>query len=153
MIKLKELINERKFGEPLPTLKSEMEKHQSKNVVTEDVETAVGMFMKRWDGVVKYWKGNDDIWDDSRKIPKIIVKYKRQWEKIVDKMDREVRVKKNESIERALSRFKKKVKEDGFLFVLKERQYYTKPSEERREKKNRAKRRNFYNRLRDEKGV
>jgi|TARA_R110000824_G_scaffold323844_1_gene510761 hypothetical protein len=91
MIKLKELINERKFGEPLPTLKSEMEKHQSKNVVTEDVETAVGMFMKRWDGVVKYWKGNDDIWDDSRKIPKIIVKYKRQWEKIINKMDREVR--------------------------------------------------------------
>ena len=91
MIKLKELINERKFGEPLPTLKSEMEKHQSKNVVTEDVETAVGMFMKRWDGVVKYWKGNDDIWDDSRKIPKIIVKYKRQWENIVNKMDREVR--------------------------------------------------------------
>ena len=91
MIKLKELINERKFGEPLPTLKSEMEKHQSKNVVTEDVETAVGMFMKRWDGVGKYWKGNDDIWDDSRKIPKIIVKYKRQWEKIINKMDREVR--------------------------------------------------------------
>ena len=91
MIKLKELINERKFGEPLPTLQSEMEKHQSKNVVTEDVETAVGMFMKRWNGVVKYWKGNDDIWDDSRKIPKIIVKYKRQWESIVNKMDREVR--------------------------------------------------------------
>jgi hypothetical protein len=91
MIKLKELINERKFGEPLPTLKSEIEKHQSKNVVTEDVETAVGMFMKRWNGVVKYWKGNDDIWDDSRKIPKIIVKYKRQWEKIINKMDREVR--------------------------------------------------------------
>jgi len=63
----------------------------------------------------------------------------------------EVKVKKNESVERAISRFKKKVKEDGFLFTLKERQYYTKPSEERREKKNRAKRRNFYNRLRDEK--
>ena len=63
----------------------------------------------------------------------------------------EVKVKKNESIERAISRFKKKVKEDGFLFTLKERQYYTKPSEERREKKNRAKRRNYYQRLRDEK--
>ena len=63
----------------------------------------------------------------------------------------EVKVRRNESIERAISRFKKKVKEDGFLFTLKERQYYTKPSEERREKKNRAKRRNFYNRLRDEK--
>jgi len=63
----------------------------------------------------------------------------------------EVKVKKNESVERAISRFKKKVKESGFLFELKERQYYTKPSEERREKKNRAKRRNFYQRLRDEK--
>ena len=63
----------------------------------------------------------------------------------------EVKVKRNESIERALSRFKKKVKESGFLFELKERQYYTKPSEERREKKNRAKRRNYYQRLRDEK--
>ena len=63
----------------------------------------------------------------------------------------EVKVKKNESIERAISRFKKKVKEDGFLFTLKERQYYTKPSEERREKRNRAKRRNYYQRLRDEK--
>ena len=63
----------------------------------------------------------------------------------------EVRLKRNESIERAISRFKKKVKESGFLFELKERQYYTKPSEERREKKNRAKRRNFYQRLRDEK--
>ena len=28
----------------------------------------------------------------------------------------EVRVKRNESIERAISRFKKKVKESGFLF-------------------------------------
>ena len=91
MIKLKELINERKFGEPLPTLKSEMEKHQSKTVVTEDVETAIGMLMKRWDGVVRYWEDVDDIWDDNKKIPKIIVKYKRQWESIVNKMDREVR--------------------------------------------------------------
>ena len=65
----------------------------------------------------------------------------------------EVEVRKGQPIDKALSIFKKKVKEDGFLFVLKERQYYTKPSEERREKKNRAKRRNFYNRLRDEKGV
>ena len=91
MIKLKKLINERKFGEPLPTLKSEIEKHQSKKVVTEDVETAVDMLMKRWNGVVEYWKDIDDIWDDNRKIPKIIVKYKREWERIVDKMDREVR--------------------------------------------------------------
>ena len=91
MIKLKKLINERKFGEPLPTLKSEMEKHQSKKVVTEDVETAVSMLMKRWNGVVRYWEDVDDIWDDNKKIPKIILKYKRQWEKIINRMDREVR--------------------------------------------------------------
>jgi len=91
MIKLKKLINERKFGEPLPTLKSEIEKHQSKKVVTEDVETAIDMLMKRWRGVIAYWEDIDDIWEDNKKIPKIIVRYKREWERIVDKMDREVR--------------------------------------------------------------
>ena len=91
MLKLKDLLTERQFGEPLPTLKSEIEKHQSKKVITEDVETAVDMLMKRWKGVVKYWEDVDDIWDDNKKIPKIIVKYKREWERIVDKMDREVR--------------------------------------------------------------
>ena len=95
MIKLKKLIKEsawdRKFGDPLPTLKSIAEKHQSKKVITEDVETAVDMLMKRWKGVVKYWEDIDEIWKDNKKIPKIIVKYKKQWEKIVDKMDREVR--------------------------------------------------------------
>jgi hypothetical protein len=38
MIKLKKLINERKFGEPLPTLKSEMEKHQSKKQNIKEVD-------------------------------------------------------------------------------------------------------------------
>jgi hypothetical protein len=97
MIKLKKLIKEhawdRNFGEPLPTLKDVAEKHQieEKTVITEDVETAVGMLMKRWNGVVRYWEDIDEIWKDNKKIPKIIVKYKREWERIVDKMDREVR--------------------------------------------------------------
>ena len=97
MIKLKKLLKEhawdRNFGEPLPTLKDVAEKHQieEKTVITEDVETAVDMLMKRWNGVVRYWEDIDEIWKDNKKIPKIIVKYKRQWEKIVDKMDREVR--------------------------------------------------------------
>ena len=84
---------DRNFGEPLPTLKDVAEKHQieEKTVITEDVETAVGMLMKRWNGVVRYWEDNDDIWKDDNKIAKIIVKYKREWERIVDKMDREVR--------------------------------------------------------------
>ena len=98
MIKLKDLLKEgspgfedRQFGDPLPTLKSIAEKHQSKKVITEDVETAVDMLMKRWNGVVSYWEDIDEIWKDNKKIPKIIVKYKRQWESIVNKMDREVR--------------------------------------------------------------
>ena len=97
MIKLKKLLKEhawdRNFGEPLPTLKDVAEKHQieEKTVITEDVETAVDMLMKRWNGVVSYWEDIDDIWEDNKKIPKIIVRYKREWEKIVDKMDREVR--------------------------------------------------------------
>ena len=98
MIKLKDLLKEgspgfedRQFGDPLPTLKSIAEKHQSKKVITEDVETAVDMLMKRWKGVVTYWEDVDEIWKDNKKIPKIIVKYTKQWEKIVNKMDREVR--------------------------------------------------------------
>ena len=97
VIKLKKLLKEhawdRNFGEPLPTLKDVAEKHQieEKTVITEDVETAVDMLMKRWKGVVRYWEDVDDIWKDNKKIPKIIVKYKREWERIVDKMDREVR--------------------------------------------------------------
>ena len=97
MIKLKKLLKEhawdRNFGEPLPTLKDVAEKHQieEKTVITEDVETAVDMLMKRWNGVVSYWEDIDEIWKDNKKIPKIIVKYKREWERIVDKMDREVR--------------------------------------------------------------
>ena len=84
---------DRNFGEPLPTLKDVAEKHQieEKTVITEDVETAVDMLMKRWNGVVRYWEDIDEIWKDNKKIPKIIVKYKREWERIVDKMDREVR--------------------------------------------------------------
>ena len=43
MIKLKKLINERKFGEPLPTLKSEMEKHQSKKQNIKEVDFVQSM--------------------------------------------------------------------------------------------------------------
>ena len=39
------------------------------------------------------------------------------------------------SIEKAISQFKKRVKNAEILKELKERQYYTKPSVERREKK------------------
>lgn len=49
-----------------------------------------------------------------------------------------VKVRKGQSIERALSIFKKKVKDSKILYELKEREYYTKPSQLRKEKKARA---------------
>lgn len=45
-------------------------------------------------------------------------------------------VKKNETLEQALERFKKKVSKSGLLNEIKSRQYYEKPSQ----KKNRRKR-------------
>ena len=47
----------------------------------------------------------------------------------------QVTKKKNESVERLISRFKKKVKDSNMLFELKQREFYTKPSTLRREAK------------------
>ena len=47
----------------------------------------------------------------------------------------QVTKKKNESVERLISRFKKKVKDSSMLFELKQREFYTKPSTLRREAK------------------
>lgn len=47
---------------------------------------------------------------------------------------------KNEHIESLLKRFKKKVDNEGILKEFKDRQYYTKPSDQRREKNKQAKR-------------
>ena len=41
----------------------------------------------------------------------------------------------NNNIEFALKKFKQKVKDSGLLLEIKDRSYYTKPSEERRTKK------------------
>ena len=51
----------------------------------------------------------------------------------------EVIVRKGQSIEKALSLFKKKVKESKILYELREREYYTKPSQIKKEKKAKAK--------------
>ena len=51
----------------------------------------------------------------------------------------EVKVRKGQSIEKAISIFKKKVKDSKILYELREREYYTKPSEIRKEKKAKAK--------------
>ncbi len=51
----------------------------------------------------------------------------------------EVKVRKGQSIEKAISIFKKKVKDSKILYELREREFYTKPSEIRKEKKAKAK--------------
>ena len=51
----------------------------------------------------------------------------------------EVKVRRGQSIEKAISIFKKKVKDSKILYELREREFYTKPSEIRKEKKAKAK--------------
>ena len=53
----------------------------------------------------------------------------------------EVSVKRDEPIERALRRFKKKYEKAGILKDVKRNAYYLKPSEEKRIKRNKAARR------------
>lgn len=50
----------------------------------------------------------------------------------------EIKVKENESIDRALKRFKKKFQQTGTLAELKERSYFEKPSISRRTEKIKA---------------
>ena len=52
----------------------------------------------------------------------------------------EVRPRKNESAERLIRRFTKKVKKEGVIEELRDRRYYEKPSTKRRKEKNRRKR-------------
>lgn len=51
----------------------------------------------------------------------------------------EVRLKKGESLDRALRRLKKKLDREGVLRIVRERMYYEKPSERRRRKEKQAK--------------
>ena len=60
-----------------------------------------------------------------------------------------VEVRKGQSIEKAISIFKKKVKQSGMMLELRERSYYVKPSAIKREKKNKAILRNKYKVLRE----
>ena len=54
----------------------------------------------------------------------------------------EVKVRKGQSIDRALSILKKKVKESKLMVELREREFYKKPSAIRKEKKSKARLRN-----------
>ena len=51
----------------------------------------------------------------------------------------EVKRRENETIERMLKRFMKKVKKEGIMEELRERVYYKKPSDVKRRKKERRK--------------
>jgi|TARA_R100000030_G_scaffold98916_1_gene89396 small subunit ribosomal protein S21 len=60
-----------------------------------------------------------------------------------------VEVRKGQSVEKAISIFKKKVKNSGILMEYRERQFYVKPSAIKREKKNKAILRNKYKVLKE----
>ena len=50
---------------------------------------------------------------------------------------------KNNKVERAISIFKRKVKDSGLIYELRERESYKKPSVLKKERKNKAKARNY----------
>ena len=54
----------------------------------------------------------------------------------------EIRVQKNESIDKALRRFKKRCDKEAVLKEAKRRQHYMKPSEKRRQRAIKGQRRN-----------
>ena len=54
---------------------------------------------------------------------------------------------KNNNIERALSIFKRKIKDSGLIYELRERECYKKPSVLKKERKNKAKARNYWKKV------
>ena len=54
---------------------------------------------------------------------------------------------KNNNYEKALSIFKRKVKDSGMMYELREREYYKKPSMVKKEVKNKAKARNYWKKV------
>ena len=54
---------------------------------------------------------------------------------------------KNNNVERALSIFKRKIKDSNLMYELREREYYKKPSEIKKEIKNKAKARNYWKKI------
>ena len=60
-----------------------------------------------------------------------------------------VEVRKGQSVEKAISIFKKKVKQSGLMLELRERSFFTKKSDLLREKKKRAILRNKYKVLKE----
>ena len=60
-----------------------------------------------------------------------------------------VTIRKGQSVEKAIKIFKKRVKESGMMLELKDRSFYRKPSDIKREKKKKAILRNYYKTLKE----
>ena len=58
---------------------------------------------------------------------------------------------RNNNIEGALKKFKRKIKDSGLMVELRDRQYYEKPSEKRRREKNLSKTRQKYKVIKEKK--
>ncbi len=54
---------------------------------------------------------------------------------------------KNNNVERAIGIFKRKIKDSNLMYELREREYYKKPSEIKKEIKNKAKARNYWKKV------
>ena len=54
---------------------------------------------------------------------------------------------KNNNYEKALSIFKRKIKDSNLMYELREREYYKKPSMVKKEVKNKAKARNYWKKV------
>ena len=54
---------------------------------------------------------------------------------------------KNNNVEKALSIFKRKIKDSNLMYELREREYYKKPSVIKKEIKNKAKARNYWKKV------
>jgi len=61
-----------------------------------------------------------------------------------------VEVRKGQSVDKAVKIFKRRVKDSGIMFDLKERSFYKKPSTIKRKQKNKAKLRAKYEKLKNQ---
>lgn len=61
----------------------------------------------------------------------------------------EIKLGKDEPIDRALKKFKREVRKEGILLELKKREFYEKPSEKRKRREAKAKRRAHLQLLKD----
>ena len=117
MIKLKDLLREsspgyknRKFGDPLPTLKSVMEKHQRKSGKQETIKessmpgfgtpTDVSYYYNTWGEIFSqlsrfndYGPRENDMydWDDRRHYDDVVKEYHAHMKKIAKKLNSAVR--------------------------------------------------------------